>query len=483
MTTPAGWYPDASTPGTQRYWDGQQWTDHTAPLADGAADAPAAAPAELATAAPGSGSGRGKVAGGIAAGLLVLAGGAFAVTQLASADGGADDPEAAVSALFEAVSEEDLVGIGEVLLPGERRTFVDPALEGLDHLQRWGVLDDSLDTSDIDGIDLEVTDLELRADPVADDIVNVYASGAISGSIDGEELPIGSLLRERALQDADMSQLSTRPAPPEQFEEVMITAVREDGRWYVSGLHTVAELARADAGLDLPSADQAVQPVGAESPEAAVDGFFEAVEDFDIEGVIARLNPDEVQALQRYAPLFLRDLQTELDRAVQSEGLTMSIDDTEYEVVRRDGIAVVTLSSLSATFTDGSGSEMSMSFDGECVTTTIDGVTEQMCGDDAPQSAIDLTDTPLGNLEEMFSDMDEIGLVVAQRDGGWYISPVRSYSEAVLAVMRVIDREDIERTIDAVEDGSLVRWFQEELESLGGSVEDTGVLGGFDLAS
>ncbi|MES5383906.1 DUF2510 domain-containing protein [Mycolicibacterium conceptionense] len=28
MTTPAGWYPDNT--GTTRYWDGQQWTAHTA---------------------------------------------------------------------------------------------------------------------------------------------------------------------------------------------------------------------------------------------------------------------------------------------------------------------------------------------------------------------------------------------------------------------------------------------------------------------
>lgn len=30
---PAGWYPDADNPGLQRYWDGNGWTEHTAPAA------------------------------------------------------------------------------------------------------------------------------------------------------------------------------------------------------------------------------------------------------------------------------------------------------------------------------------------------------------------------------------------------------------------------------------------------------------------
>jgi hypothetical protein len=29
--TPAGWYPDPTRPGTQRYWDGAKWTDHSQP--------------------------------------------------------------------------------------------------------------------------------------------------------------------------------------------------------------------------------------------------------------------------------------------------------------------------------------------------------------------------------------------------------------------------------------------------------------------
>jgi hypothetical protein len=29
---PAGWYPDPKMAGTQRYWDGEQWTEHVAPM-------------------------------------------------------------------------------------------------------------------------------------------------------------------------------------------------------------------------------------------------------------------------------------------------------------------------------------------------------------------------------------------------------------------------------------------------------------------
>jgi peptidoglycan/LPS O-acetylase OafA/YrhL len=39
--TPAGWYPDPSGSGRQRYWDGNQWTDNYSPAAAPAAAQPA----------------------------------------------------------------------------------------------------------------------------------------------------------------------------------------------------------------------------------------------------------------------------------------------------------------------------------------------------------------------------------------------------------------------------------------------------------
>lgn len=38
-TTPPGWYPDPNNPQAQRYWDGSQWTEHTADPTGGQAEA------------------------------------------------------------------------------------------------------------------------------------------------------------------------------------------------------------------------------------------------------------------------------------------------------------------------------------------------------------------------------------------------------------------------------------------------------------
>jgi hypothetical protein len=69
VTTPAGWYPDPDGSGGQRYFDGQSWTDHTAP---GAAPAAVEAPAlDAVAAAPKSGPNT-KAIIGVLAGVVVL---------------------------------------------------------------------------------------------------------------------------------------------------------------------------------------------------------------------------------------------------------------------------------------------------------------------------------------------------------------------------------------------------------------------------
>ena len=83
MSTPAGWYPQND--GQQRYWDGQQWTEHFAP-----GNQEAAAPAAAATQKPAR-AWYTKKRVLIPAGVVVLA-------MIGGAMGGGDDPTTPVSA-------------------------------------------------------------------------------------------------------------------------------------------------------------------------------------------------------------------------------------------------------------------------------------------------------------------------------------------------------------------------------------------------
>ena len=65
MTTPAGWYPDPDGSGGRRYFDGESWTEHRAPVVE--SPPPASAPA--ADRPPGA---NGKVVAGVVAAVVVL---------------------------------------------------------------------------------------------------------------------------------------------------------------------------------------------------------------------------------------------------------------------------------------------------------------------------------------------------------------------------------------------------------------------------
>src|SRR5690606_36910353 len=113
-----------------------------------------------------------------ALGVLLLGGGiAFAATQ-AGSDAGASDPEGAVTELFDAIADEDVLVVLATLDPGERDALSDPVEDLFEQLERLEVLDDSFELDGVQGIDLEFEDLTFRNEPVREDRARAYLTGA-----------------------------------------------------------------------------------------------------------------------------------------------------------------------------------------------------------------------------------------------------------------------------------------------------------------
>jgi hypothetical protein len=399
--------------------------------------------------------------------LAIIGAAVFGVTRLVSdsAEGGAATPEDAGLAFLTALENEDVLGMMDVLLPGERETLKDPLVNLTDELSRIEVLSPDASLANVSGVDIELEGERVEVEETnVPDIVNLEISARGSGTIDGEQLPIGDLVADNLPDDTDLSDLdASGEADQDELETLPITAVEQDGRWYLSVFHSVAEQARRNAEEPVEIPAEGVTPAGGDSPEDAVDAFLAGVQDLDLETLIASLNPDEFQALQRYAPIFLDDAQADLDQAVADEGVTVEIADPEYTV-------------------SGSGDTRSLSIDYLRVDVTAqeDTVTVEyadgcwkVSARDENVNSCDLAEDP-STLDEMFDDPEPVqkllttvqdalsdyenpGFIVKRVDGQWYLSPVATLSEQMLAALRALDREEIEtigeQASDAFESG------------------------------
>lgn len=392
------------------------------------------------------------VAGAVAAvGALGLAG-LFAVQRFSGeAAGGADTADELGLDLLAAIENEDVLGVIDTMLPGERDALGDPFVEMVGELKRLEVLSADTDLSKLIGLDVELADEAVSVVGTnVPDIVNVELAASASVTVDGSTLPIGSFIEAQIPADALTELRGTRVTETDELA-LELTAVQDGDRWYFSVFHTVAELARADTGGE-PIPTVGVAPAGGDSPEAVVDQLLDHVEQLDLRGIISALDPAEAAALQRYAPLFLE----EAEAALAEVPLDWRVDVRDFRIEGDGGDRTVFVDALGISG-EADGAPFAVSFSDGCVRAEFDGEVVEQCGttteeqldsllEDAPAVA-----TFVESVEEAFADLEPVGLELRERDGAWYVSPFATVTEAILAAMRALDRDELDRL---VEDGT-----------------------------
>jgi hypothetical protein len=401
-------------------------------------------------------------------GVLALLATGLAVTQLTGSDG-SDNPEAAVQAFFDAVDDEDALGVVESLSPDERDLLVPSVRKLADQLERVEVSED-VDLEKVGGVDLKVTDLELRTKGLHPDVAAVEVTGgtiAIAAKL--ADLPLGKVLSgalaEEGGRDLDEPLDASTPI------DLTLVTVKSSGGWHVSLLYSLAEEIRAGSDAPVPDFGNGIPAKGAGSPTAAVEEMVSAFNDHDFGRMIELTPPDSMAVLHDYGPGLLAALEADdEDRDVGDEDRDGDeVDDEsglrleDVELGEPEGTGDTRRLSLEGyrfvMSYDGEES-MSYAYDGSCMTTTmptwsssLDDGSESADGTEEYERCVGETAgllelrfmSPLGPL---FLGPGEADIVVVERDGAWFVDPVRTVIDTFLRNIDAMSPEQAERMIE-----------------------------------
>lgn len=389
----------------------------------------------------------------VAAAVAIAGGGAFAVANALSDPTGPSSPDEAVEQFFDSLDNDDLLGMTEAMLPSERESLVEPSLDLLTQLQRLELVDPAMNPEAPSSLDFTVTDLQFVATEIGEGVARVrLLEGVVTVSGSTDDLPVGSLIEEEMGEPIPSERIDEQIVDFDDEEGAMLVAVEEDGSWYLSLWYTVAEYAREEARAPIPDFGNGVAPIGAATPEGAVEGLIREAADLDAAGVIAMLDPAEFRALYDYAPLFLDDAEAAVDELLseaRSEGVDWNIESIDARSFEQRGRTVVAVDGFAA-WVEGEGERYSIDFDDECVAITGPDADERFCQGDVQEEF----GAEFDSLTELF-DIDG-GVTVVERDGRWYVSGMPSIVGVYADLLAGLDRADldrIERDLEALAEG------------------------------
>ena len=219
--------------------------------------------------------------------VLVVAGvGAFLFIQNIIR-GGAGSPEQVAEKLMESVEGKDAVGLATMVAPAERDSL-NRLREGLtEKVEEFGILEaankvgeDAADVNDeinFDGITVTFENVEPDITEVDDQLaVLAFDSGSVRLQVDPEQTTgaVRSALEaademEKIDETTELSELGIDGDP------LLMAAVKDNGRWYLSPLYTGLELITQSTGNERGTLPEGTD--GSGSPAEAVQSLIGAV--------------------------------------------------------------------------------------------------------------------------------------------------------------------------------------------------------------
>ena len=441
------------------------------PSGGGANPPPAAGPPPAYVAGPAARRPRRALAAAVA--VLAVGAGGFGVLALSSGDG-ADTPGAAVEAMFEAIDQEDVIGVLEALDPTER-AILRPAVEQTgQQAERVEVASTDLDLRKVQGVDLAVEGLTYTTEDLGDGVTAVdLTGGTVSSSADLDRMAVGATVQ--AILDRDAAEaggdVDRRASDTIELDGVRLVARRSGGGWHVSALYSLAEQVRRTdhPGSEPPAFGRGIPARGAPDPETAVREGLDATIRSDVRRLVELTPPGEMAVLHDYGPLLVEQ--------VGEPDPDPDLEITELELASAegpDGTTVVSAESFEAELVDEYGST-SWSYDGACTTITrtfTDGwfnsapnegvIHTEPDGSEAEPDVFRQCDDDTGLVQGsmfLWSYLDggpggQLKVVVEEVDGAWYLSPSRSLIESTLGQLRSISGADM-RTAARIWSGEL----------------------------
>ncbi len=382
-----------------------------------------------------------------------------------STAGGENTPQESVTALFTTLSNSDPIGLADRLDPAEAALFTDLNTDVITELKRLEILSPAASADAMTGTNITVQNLTFDGAPEQINpnlqIVKL-TGGTITISSDPNSIPLSDKIKDAFGSTIDQAQpqsqtVNIADAVKENGgEPIRVATVQRNGQWFVSLFYTIADNAVHAAGLANPTEADRIAPVGSGSPEAAVDALIKQATAGNLEGVIAVTSPEEMGVLHDYGKLLIQQSDAgSLSSDVTDLGVT--VDNVSWTTSEVTGGTKVSLASLTLT-AEGQTVTLTRDAAANSVTlkvpdqpevtldeTTIDSYLTEAMGSGSGSG--DLDPQLLEIIKREFKQVIGLGVVTVEVDGQWYVSPVRSFSDVFVSLLKGLEPGDVDYLI------------------------------------